>query len=88
MEEALAQVDVDELSKEAVHAFLDFPEGGEKEAGTYNDAILLEYFGEYSPTEKSFFITGGRSEAFKEYAAFCAQYCRVTRWLSRRFVAV
>jgi hypothetical protein len=74
IEEALAQVDVDELSTEAVHTFLDLPEGSEKEAGTYNDAILTKYFGEYSPTAKSFLITGGRSEAFKEYAAFCAQW--------------
>jgi hypothetical protein len=74
MEEALAQVDVDELSTEAVCAFLDLPEGDEKEAGTYKDAVLTEYFGEYSPTAKSFLITCGRSEAFKEYASFCAQW--------------
>jgi hypothetical protein len=35
---------------------------------------LTEYFGEYSPTAKSFLITGGRNEAFKEYATFCAQW--------------
>jgi hypothetical protein len=74
MEETLAQVDVDELSTEAVRAFLDLPEGGKKEAGTYKDAVLTEHFGEYSPTAKSFLITGGRSEVFKEYAAFCAQW--------------
>jgi hypothetical protein len=65
-------VDVDELLTEAVHAFLDLPEGGEKEAGTYNDATLTEYFGEYSPTAKSFLIPGGRRAVFKEYATFCA----------------
>jgi hypothetical protein len=74
MEEALAQVDFDELSTDAVRAFLDLPEGGDKEAGTYKDAVVMEYFGEYSPTAKSFLITGGRSEAFKEYAAFCAHW--------------
>jgi hypothetical protein len=74
LEEALAQVDVDELSTEAVRAVLDLPEGGEKEAGAYNDAMLTKYFGEYSPTAKSFLITGGRSEVFKEYAMFCAQW--------------
>jgi hypothetical protein len=37
LEEAVAQVDVDELSTEAVRAFLVLPEGGEKEASTYND---------------------------------------------------
>jgi hypothetical protein len=72
LEEALAQVDVDELSTEAVRAFLDMPEGGEKEVEPYSDAVLTEYFGEYSPTAKSFFITGGRSEAFKEFALFTA----------------
>jgi hypothetical protein len=34
LEEALAQVDVDELSTEAVRAFLDMPEVGAQEAGT------------------------------------------------------
>jgi hypothetical protein len=65
-------VDIDELSTEAVRAVLDLPEGGSTEVGTYTDAVLMDYFGEYSPTAKSFLITGGRSEAFKEYAAFCA----------------
>jgi hypothetical protein len=60
-------VDVNELSTKAVRAFLDMPEGGEKEVEPYSDAVLTEYFGEYSPTAKSFFITGGRSEAFKEF---------------------
>jgi hypothetical protein len=67
-------VDVDELSTEAVRAFLDMPEGGEKEVEPYSDAVLTEYFGEYLPTVKSFFITGGRSEAFKEFAGFAAQW--------------
>jgi hypothetical protein len=31
MEEALAQVDVDEMSTEAMRAFLDLPEGGSPE---------------------------------------------------------
>jgi hypothetical protein len=46
LEEALTQVDVDELSTEAVRAFLDMPEGGEKEVEPYSDAMLMEYFGE------------------------------------------
>jgi hypothetical protein len=57
-----------------VRAVLDLPEGGRTEVGTYTDAVLMDYFGEYSPTAKSFLITGGRSEAFKEYAAFCAHW--------------
>jgi hypothetical protein len=74
MEEALAQVDVDKKSTEAVRAFLDLPAGGSSEIGLYNDVILTEYFGEYSLMAKSFLISGGRSEAFKEYANFCAQW--------------
>jgi hypothetical protein len=35
------------------------PEGGEKEVEPYSDAVLMQYFGEYSPTAKSFLITGG-----------------------------
>jgi hypothetical protein len=74
LDEALTQVDINELSTEAVHAFLDLPEGSAKEADMYNDATLTEYFGEYSQTTKSFLITGGRSQAFKEYATFCAYW--------------
>jgi hypothetical protein len=72
LEEAMAQVDVDEMSTEAVRAFLDLPEGGNTEIEMYNDAVLTEYFGEYSHTTKYFLITGRRSEAFKEFAGLCA----------------
>jgi hypothetical protein len=74
MEEALAQVDADEMSAEAVRAFLDLPEGGSSDIGPYSDANVTEYFGDYSPPVKSFLISCGRSEAFKEYANFCAQW--------------
>jgi hypothetical protein len=70
MEEALAQVDVDNLTHEAVQAFLHLPDGGITEVGPYNDAVMTEYFGEYSSTTKSFLITGERNEAFKEFARF------------------
>jgi hypothetical protein len=39
VEEALAQVDVEELSMEAVRAVLDLLEGGGTETGTYTDAM-------------------------------------------------
>jgi hypothetical protein len=74
MEEALAQVDVDEISMEDMRAFLDLPEGGSPEIVPYTDAVLTQYFGEYSPMAKSFLISSGRSEAFNEYATFCAQW--------------
>jgi hypothetical protein len=74
MEEALAQVDVDDLTPEAVQAFLDLPDGGVTEVGPYNDAVMTEYFGEYSSTAKSFLITSGQNEAFMEFAGFYAQW--------------
>jgi hypothetical protein len=74
MEEALARVDVDDLNPAAVRAFLDLLDGGATEVESYNDAVMTEYFGEYSSTAKSFLISGGRSEAFKEFAGFCAQW--------------
>jgi hypothetical protein len=40
----------------------------------YTDAVLTDYFGEYSTAVKSFLINTGRSEAFKEYATFCAKW--------------
>jgi hypothetical protein len=72
MEEALAQVDADDLNPAAVWAFLDLPDGEATEVGIYNDAVMTAYFGEYLATAKSFLISGGRSEAFKEFAGFCA----------------
>jgi hypothetical protein len=45
MEEALAQVDVDEMSTEAVRAFLDLPEGGSSDIGLYTDAVWTESLG-------------------------------------------
>jgi hypothetical protein len=72
MEEALARVDVDDLTPAAVRAFLNLPDGGTTEVGLYNDAVMTEYFGEYSAMAKSFLITGEQSEAFKEFAGFCA----------------
>jgi hypothetical protein len=74
IEEALARVDVDDLTPAAVRAFLDLPDRGNTEVGLYNDAVRTEYFGEYSSTAKSFLITGVQSEAFKEFAGFCAQW--------------
>jgi hypothetical protein len=71
VEEALAEADVDKMSPEAIRAFLDVQEGGEKGVRTYADAILAQYFGEYLPTAKSFRTTGWWSTAFKEYASFC-----------------
>jgi hypothetical protein len=62
------------MSTEAVQAFLDLPEGGSPEVALYTDAVLTKYFGEYSSTAKSYLISSGRSEAFKEYATFCAQW--------------
>jgi hypothetical protein len=73
LEEALAQVDVNGPSPEAVRAFLELPEGGVTKVRPYNDAVMTEYFGEYSSTAKSFLITGGHNDAFKEYAGFYAQ---------------
>jgi hypothetical protein len=74
MEGALAQVDVDEMSPEAIRVFLDLLEGGEKGVGTYEDSTLAEYFSEYSPTVKLFYIARRRSTTFNEYATFCVQW--------------
>jgi hypothetical protein len=62
------------MSPEAIWAFLDLEEGGEKRVEMYEDSILTEYFGEYSPTAVSFGVTNSRSMAFKEYASFCIQW--------------
>jgi hypothetical protein len=74
MEAALDRIHVDDLNPTAVRAFLDLPDGGVSEVKCYSDAVMTRYFGEYSSTAKSFLISGGRSEAFKEFTGFCAQW--------------
>jgi hypothetical protein len=74
MEAALDRIHVDDLNPEAVRAFLDLLDGGVPEVECYSDAVMTRYFGEYSSTAKSFLISGGSSEAFKEFAGFCAQW--------------
>jgi hypothetical protein len=72
MEAALERIHVDDLNPAAVWAFLDLPDGGVTEVESYNDAVMMRYFGEYSSMAKSFLISGGSNEAFKEFAGFCA----------------
>jgi hypothetical protein len=74
MEAAMEQVHVEDLNPAPVRAFLDLPDGGVTEVESYSDAVMTTYFGEYSSTAKSFLISGGRNEAFKEFAGFCAQW--------------
>jgi hypothetical protein len=74
MEAALDPIHVDDMNPAAVRAFLDLPDGGVPEVECYSDAVMTRYFGEYSSTAKSFLISGGSSEAFKEFAGFCAQW--------------
>jgi hypothetical protein len=74
MEAAMEQVHVEDLNPAAVRAFLDLPDGGVTEVESYSDAVMTTYFGEYSSTAKSFLISCGHNEAFKEFAGFYAQW--------------
>jgi hypothetical protein len=86
MEAALDRVPVDDLNPATVRVFLNLPDESVAEVESYSDLVLTRYFGEYSSTAKSFLISGGSNEAFKEFAGFCAQWnaCRAIRRLSRR----
>jgi hypothetical protein len=74
MEAALDRIHVDDMNPTAVRAFLDLPDEGIPEVECYSDTVMTRYFGEYSSTANSFLISGGNSEAFKEFAGFCAQW--------------
>jgi hypothetical protein len=65
---------VNDMSPQAIRAFLDMEEVGERVVEWYADLILTEYFGEFLPTAKSFQVNGGASVAFKELASFCVQW--------------
>jgi hypothetical protein len=77
LEEALALEDVDDMSPQAIRAFLDIKEGGDREVKWYADSILTKYFSDFSPTAKSFRVNGGSSTTFNEYATFCVQWMRL-----------
>jgi hypothetical protein len=77
-----------------VQAFLNLPKGGVTEIGTYNDAVLTEYFGENSPTAKSFLITSKIIFDYQQNHFLICRFlrtieccCRATGWQSRRSVA-
>jgi hypothetical protein len=74
IEAALDRIPVEDLNPAAVRAFLDLPDGGVPEVDCYSDAVMTRYFGEYSSTAKSFLISGGSHEGFKEFTGFCAQW--------------
>jgi hypothetical protein len=74
MEAALDRIHVDDLNPAAVRAFLDLLDRGVTEVESYSDVVMTRYFGEYSSTAKSFLISGGSNEVFKEFAGFCAQW--------------
>jgi hypothetical protein len=73
LEEALVLADVDDMSPQAIRAFLDI-EGGEWEVKWYADSIFTEYFGDFSLTTKSFWVNGGSSATSHKYATFCVQW--------------
>jgi hypothetical protein len=70
------------MSTKAVRAFPDLLEGGSSDIGLYTDVVLMEYFGEYSLTAKSFLITGGRSQFLRavDAAADNADGCHEGSW--------
>jgi hypothetical protein len=74
MEATLERIHVDDLNPTAVRAFLDLLDGGVTEVESYSDAVMTRYFGEYSSMAKSFLISCGSNEAFKEFAGLCAQW--------------
>jgi hypothetical protein len=74
IDKAFGLANVDDMSLEAIRAFLDLEEGGEQRVECYNDSLLTKYFGEFSLTGMSFRIAGGASAAFKEYASFYVQW--------------
>jgi hypothetical protein len=54
MEEVLAMADINDMSSEAICAFLDMEADREPDVELYEDSILTEYFDEFLITEKVF----------------------------------
>ena len=67
-EVALETINVEEITTEAVRAYLDLPTGDIKEVEPLDHGRISAYFGEYSTTAKTYKTMGGPTDLFKEFS--------------------
>ena len=60
VEAALQTVNVEEITAEAIRAYLDLPEGGIKEVEMFTNEQIVAYYGEYSNKSKTYKTLRGR----------------------------
>ena len=66
VEATLATINVEDITTEAIHAYMDLQISGIKDMETLDDRKITAYYEEYSTTSKTYKTMGGQSDLFKE----------------------
>ena len=68
VEAALTTIKVEEITAEAIKAYLDLPDGGVKEAEMLTHERIAAYYEDFSTTSKTYKTLGGQLELLKEFS--------------------
>ena len=68
VEAAQATINVEEITVEAIRAYLDLPDGGVKDVEMLTHERITAYYGDLSTTSKTYKTIGGQSELLKEFS--------------------
>ena len=68
VEAALATINVEEVTVEAIRAYLDLPDGGVKDVEMLTHERITAYYGDFSTTSKTYKTLGGQLELLKEFS--------------------
>ena len=66
-EVALATINVEEITAEAIRPYLDLPDGGVKDVEMLTHEHITAYYGDFSTTSKTYNTLGGQLELLKEF---------------------
>ena len=68
VEAAFATINVEEMTQEAIQAYLDLPNGGVKEVEILTHERIATYYSEYCTTFKTYKTLGSQLDLFKEWS--------------------
>ena len=68
VEATLVTINVEDITTEAIHAYMDLQIGGIKDVETLDEQRIAAYYREYSNKSKKYKAMGGQSDLFKEFS--------------------
>ena len=68
VEAILATINVEEITEEAIRAYLDLPEGGFKDVEILTHERITAYYGDFSTTSQTYKTLGVQSDLLKEFS--------------------